>query len=124
MEQGDGTPTQRVVRCQTLIAREPKQTGHRRRFASDLLMEAVGIAPASQTEASPGWRANPGCGPLSPVADVRAPPPTLVLSNPSARTPCLEAESCLEHELAVSRKQDDGPWRGIRIREAVHRQRI
>jgi hypothetical protein len=86
-------------------------------------MEAAGIAPASPRETRIAEERQIRHE-ARPHANVQAPPPTLVMANPSARTPCFEEESGLEHELAVSRKQDDGPWRGIRIREAVHRQRI
>jgi hypothetical protein len=41
----------------------------------------------------------------SPYANAQTPDPSLVLANPSARTPGLDADSCLEHEFAVSRKQ-------------------
>ena len=64
-------------------------------------MEAAGIAPASPTETRIAEERQIRHE-ASPHANVPAPPPTLVLANPSARTPCLEAESCLEHELAVS----------------------
>jgi hypothetical protein len=88
-------------------------------------VEAAGIAPASPTQAARAVErqirdeASP-----PPHANVRAPPLTLVMAKPSARTPCLAAESSLKRELAVSRKQDDAPWRGIRIREADHFQHI